>query len=136
MVWQPEIEELEHRKRLAMRMGGEERIARQHSERKLTVRERVDTLLDPGTFFEIGELAGYGEYDEDRTLTGFTPSALRDRTRQSERPARRGRPASRALRRRAGPRPGTAPEASAPAARSLDPSILRSGRSRLGSGYR
>ena len=74
MVWQPEIEELERRKRLAKRMGGEERIARQHSERKLTVRERVDTLLDPGTFFEIGELAGYGEYDEDRTLTGFTPS--------------------------------------------------------------
>ena len=74
MVWQPEIEELEHRRRLAMQMGGDERIARQHSERKLTVRERVDTLLDPGTFFEIGELAGYGEYDEDRTLTGFTPS--------------------------------------------------------------
>lgn len=73
MVWQPEIEELEYRRSLAMQMGGEERIERQHSEGKLTVRERIDTLLDPDTFFEIGELAGYGEYDEDRNLTGFTP---------------------------------------------------------------
>ena len=73
MAWQPEIEELEHRKALAREMGGEERIARQHSEGKLTVRERVDALLDPNTFFEIGELAGYGEYDEDRTRSPASP---------------------------------------------------------------
>ena len=73
MVWQPEIDELEYRRSLAMQMGGEERIERQHSEGKLTVRERIDTLLDQDTFFEIGELAGYGEYDEDRNLVGFTP---------------------------------------------------------------
>ena len=74
MVWQPEIEELKQRSAFARRMGGEERIERQHSEGKLTVRERVDALLDADTFFEIGELAGYGEYDEARNLTGFTPS--------------------------------------------------------------
>ena len=64
MVWEPEIDEMERRKRLALGMGGEERIARQHSEGKLTIRERIDRLLDANTFFEIGELAGYSEYDE------------------------------------------------------------------------
>ena len=53
MVWQPEIDELEYRKALAMQMGGEERIERQHSEGKLTVRERIDTLLDPDTFLSM-----------------------------------------------------------------------------------
>ena len=73
MVWQPEIEEIERRRKMAFEMGGEERIARQHSDGKLTIRERIDGLLDSDTFFEIGELAGYGEYDEDRKLIGFTP---------------------------------------------------------------
>ena len=73
MVWQPEIDELEYRRSLAMQMGGEERIERQHSEGKLTVRERIDTLLDQDTFFEIGELAGYGEYDETVTWSGLPP---------------------------------------------------------------
>jgi acetyl-CoA carboxylase carboxyltransferase component len=73
MVWQPEIEEIERRRQMAFEMGGEDRIARQHSDGKLTIRERIDGLLDSGTFFEIGELAGYGEYDEDRKLVGFTP---------------------------------------------------------------
>ena len=73
MVWQPEIDELERRKQLAFEMGGTERIERQHSDGKLTVRERIDSMLDKDSFFEIGELAGYGEYDEDRNLVGFTP---------------------------------------------------------------
>lgn len=74
MVWEPEVEELERRKQLAAELGGPERIARQHSDGKLTVRERIDRLLDDGSFFEIGELAGNGEYDENRNLVGFTPS--------------------------------------------------------------
>lgn len=34
--------------------GGEARIAQQHKKNKLTARERIDLLLDPGTFQEIG----------------------------------------------------------------------------------
>jgi acetyl-CoA carboxylase carboxyltransferase component len=38
-------------------MGGPERIDRQHAQGKLTVRKRLDRLLDPGTFTEMGLLA-------------------------------------------------------------------------------
>ena len=72
MVWQPEIEELEYRRKLAQRMGGEEGVARQHSRGKLTVRERIDALADPDSFQEIGALAGGATY-EDGELTAFTP---------------------------------------------------------------
>ena len=34
--------------------GGEEKIALQHERGKLTARERIDLLCDPGTFVEIG----------------------------------------------------------------------------------
>ncbi|HLU67943.1 MAG TPA: acyl-CoA carboxylase subunit beta [Kofleriaceae bacterium] len=37
----------------AARGGGEERIARQHAAGKLTARERIDALLDPGSFVEL-----------------------------------------------------------------------------------
>jgi len=38
-------------------MGGPERVAKQHERGKLTVRERIDLLFDPGTFVEFGLLA-------------------------------------------------------------------------------
>src|SRR5438105_10569868 len=38
-------------------MGGPDRVARQHEQSKLTVRERLDLLFDPGTFVELGLLA-------------------------------------------------------------------------------
>src|ERR1700745_3304738 len=34
--------------------GGEEKIAAQHAAGKLTARERIDLLIDPGTFVELG----------------------------------------------------------------------------------
>jgi acetyl-CoA carboxylase carboxyltransferase component len=40
-------------------MGGPERIERQRSMGKLPVRERIDELLDPGTFVEYGLLADH-----------------------------------------------------------------------------
>ena len=54
-------------------MGGEERIARAKAAGRLTVRERIDRLLDPGSFEEYGALAGFASY-EDGHLTGFLPS--------------------------------------------------------------
>jgi propionyl-CoA carboxylase beta chain len=47
------LEELARRAREAELGGGEERIRRQHAAGKLTARERIDLLLDPGTFVEI-----------------------------------------------------------------------------------
>jgi len=38
------------------RMGGEKEIAKQHGRGKLTARERVERLFDPGSFAELGAL--------------------------------------------------------------------------------
>ncbi|MCC6533414.1 MAG: methylmalonyl-CoA carboxyltransferase [Burkholderiales bacterium] len=76
MNWQPEIEELHVREKLGRAMGGPDKIKRQHDGGKLTVRERVEGLLDPGSFHEIGTLAGKGEYDRDGRLVRFTPANL------------------------------------------------------------
>jgi methylmalonyl-CoA decarboxylase subunit alpha len=73
--WEPEIEELHRRHELARRMGGEERIARQHAQGKLTVRERIERLADPGSFREVMGLAGHGVYGEDGSLVDFSPKA-------------------------------------------------------------
>ena len=48
-----QLKELADRERLAELGGGEERIAKQHASGKLTARERVDLLLDPGSFVEL-----------------------------------------------------------------------------------
>ena len=42
MSWQNEVDELRKREALAKKMGGEERIQRQHDNGRLTVRERID----------------------------------------------------------------------------------------------
>jgi len=73
--WQPELDELAARKRTAQEMGGPERIARQHAGGRLTVRERIDTLLDPHTFLEIGSIAGKAKYDaSQQVMTDFMPA--------------------------------------------------------------
>jgi len=74
MSWSNKLEELAHRQKLAMRMGGEDKIKRQHDAGKLTVRERIDRLVDPGSFQEVGGLAGVGNYDENGNLTNFMPA--------------------------------------------------------------
>src|SRR5215216_6562061 len=74
MGWEPELEELRRREELARRMGGEERVARQHASGRLTVRERIERLFDPGSFHETGALAGRGSYDADGELQDFLPA--------------------------------------------------------------
>ncbi|HYP26699.1 MAG TPA: carboxyl transferase domain-containing protein [Blastocatellia bacterium] len=73
MVWESEVEEIKRRVELAKQMGGEANVARQHSNGKLTVRERIDRLVDPGSFHEIGALAGKAAYEDGR-LASFVPS--------------------------------------------------------------
>ncbi len=75
MVWQPEIDELNRRKQIAAQMGGTEGIERQHRRGKLTVRERITTLADPGSFQEIGGLVGSATYEDDK-LVDFTPANM------------------------------------------------------------
>ena len=74
MSWQPEVEEIKRREEMARAMGGPENVARQHDAHRLTVRERIDRLLDPDSFHEIGALAGRATYDDAGELTSFIPS--------------------------------------------------------------
>ena len=68
MVWQNEIDELNSRLEMAKGMGGAEGIKRQHDNGKLTVRERIDGLVDPGTFQELSALAGSSLYDGNKLV--------------------------------------------------------------------
>jgi acetyl-CoA carboxylase carboxyltransferase component len=74
MSWQPELDEIARRKELAQQMGGEERVARHVAAGRLPVRERIEHLLDPGSFREVGSLAGKVVYDEQGKLVSMTPS--------------------------------------------------------------
>ena len=56
--WQRLLAELAQRTELAEAMGGPDKIERQHQRGKLTARERIAALCDPGSFVEYGALAG------------------------------------------------------------------------------
>ncbi|MGD8627053.1 MAG: acyl-CoA carboxylase subunit beta [Anaerolineae bacterium] len=96
----PRVLELREMRRQARLGGGEKRIARQHARGKLTARERLELLLDPGTFHELepfithqgddlkypgeGVVTGYGQiegrtvnvYAQDFTVFGGTLSEM------------------------------------------------------------
>ncbi len=76
MTWLEELEEIRRRTEIAKQMGGAENIKRQHDGGKLTVRERIDRLLDDDSFHEYGALAGSTKYDEQGRLIEFRPSNL------------------------------------------------------------
>lgn len=74
------IEELEKKNQEALLGGGQKRIDKQHEKGKLTARERIDLLLDPGSFQEIGKLVVHRSSDfgldkqrilGDGVVTGF-----------------------------------------------------------------
>ena len=49
--------ELDRRRRLALAQGGDDRTAAQHARHRLTARERIALLVEPGSFVELGQLA-------------------------------------------------------------------------------
>ena len=74
MSWEPEVQELNRRRHLAKQQGGPDGIAKQHARGRLTIRERIDALLDPGTFQEHGKATATPDYDEDDKPAGFVPA--------------------------------------------------------------
>ncbi len=74
MSWKPEVEGIERRRRAAAELGGAEAVAKQHQRGRLTVRERIERLLDSRSFREQGPIAGYSESDDDGNLVAFTPA--------------------------------------------------------------
>lgn len=74
MNWQRELDELRRRERMAQAMGGPDKVKRQHDGGRLTVRERIGKLIDPGSFHEVGAIAGRASYDGANELEQLTPS--------------------------------------------------------------
>jgi len=75
-VWQPELEEIILRQRFADALGGENNIERQHQSGRMTARERINQLLDDGSFHEIGAFTGQGQYDENGDLENVKPANI------------------------------------------------------------
>ena len=57
------LEDLRERYAEARKGGGEERVERQHAAGKLTARERIEALLDPGSFHELDALVVHRSHD-------------------------------------------------------------------------
>ena len=74
MTWQPEVDEIMRRREFAQAMGGSAAVGRKHERGELTIRERVDALLDPDTFQELGPISGSPQLDSDGTVVSMVPS--------------------------------------------------------------
>ncbi len=77
-TWAPLLRDVATMKRLALDRlapgSADPGVVRQRSRGKLTCRERIDLLLDEGTFREVGSVAGFASYDEEGAITAFTPA--------------------------------------------------------------
>lgn len=76
MSWQPEADEIAQRRAWAHANGDAEALARYRAQGWKTVRERIELLADPGTFQEIGALAGNATYRDGRVV-GVTPATFK-----------------------------------------------------------
>src|SRR5690348_1260747 len=74
MVWKPELDDLARREAFARAMGGVDKVKRQRDQGRLTVRERIDRLIDPESFHEVGAISGSAEYDANGELIQLTPA--------------------------------------------------------------
>src|SRR6516164_6666699 len=67
--WDATLEDLDSRRRHARAMGGPERLDKHRGKGKLDARGRIERLLDPNTFRELGTLVG-GEIAADGLVVG------------------------------------------------------------------
>lgn len=87
MSWSSKIEEMEARRALAAELGGTQRVERQRQAGKLTVRERIEAVLDEGSFQEIGSLTGKVTYGAEGEIVEYQPTNfVAGRGRIDERP--------------------------------------------------
>ena len=74
MSWQEEADEIVLRRTLSKEQGGETAIASQHAKGRLTIRERIEALIDPQSFEEHGDGAGFAEKSQAGDITAFSPA--------------------------------------------------------------
>ena len=76
--WKPLLRDVATMRQLALdRLAPDSKdpgVERQRGRSKLTCRERIDLLLDEGSFREVGSVAGFASYDEDGAIAAFTPA--------------------------------------------------------------
>ena len=76
--WMPTLDEVATLKGLAEQRlapgSNDPGVVRQRDRGKLTCRERIEALLDPGSFREVGSIAGFTSYDEEGRIAAFTPA--------------------------------------------------------------
>ncbi len=72
--WGERIEAIHERREMAKAHGGPEAVKRQHDKGRLTLRERIDRLLDKGSFHEMGMGAGAAETDADGNFESLSPA--------------------------------------------------------------
>jgi acetyl-CoA carboxylase carboxyltransferase component len=68
--WDAVLDDLQDRRELSRAMGGEERLRKHRGAGKLDVRARIDHLVDPGSFQELGTLVGGEEAPADAVIMG------------------------------------------------------------------
>ena len=74
MNWKKETVEINKRRKLAKAQGGIDAIKLQHAKGRLTLRERIELLLDKDSFQEQGEIAGGSEVNDEGKLESLTPA--------------------------------------------------------------
>lgn len=74
MSWKDETNQIHARRELAKKQGGPKAIAAQHRKGRMTIRERIEKLLDNDTFEEIGQGTGEAEVDEHGNVVDFSPA--------------------------------------------------------------
>ena len=74
MSWKKEVDEINRHRTLAKAQGGVAAIDKHHGRGKLTVRERIDAVLDGGSFREMGQMAGRAYLDEAGKVERFDPA--------------------------------------------------------------
>lgn len=71
--WAQELAELQSRRKQAAAMGGPEALAKLKARGILNARQRLDALLDEGSFREMGRVTGKGRYTKDGFFEGLSP---------------------------------------------------------------
>ena len=74
MSWEKDVSEIEQRRVLAKQQGGPEAIELHHAKGRLTIRERIEGLVEQGSFEEHGEGAGFAEFGDDGEIKSFNPA--------------------------------------------------------------
>ena len=79
MSWKEEVDGIAKRRALAAEHGGAEAVAKFHAKGRFAARERIDALVDSGSFREHGQIAGVSETDAEGNLVSFTASNVASR---------------------------------------------------------